>query len=107
MKIKLPRCHDCNAKPGQPHIDGCDTEICSVCGGQRLQCSCKDHDPLFARWTGIWPGEAECLALNLYSKWVDGKGWVKCDKSDPESDGDLNEFYRLGLNKIFFVKPKK
>jgi hypothetical protein len=81
--LVLRDCHDCGAKPGQPHRPGCDTEQCSVCGGQRLQCRCKAHDSAFARWTGIWPGLAESAALGI----------------------DLNEFHRRGLHRVFFVKP--
>ena len=80
---QLHKCHDCNAEPGQPHEDGCDTEQCSVCGGQRLQCVCPGHDPLFARWTGLLPGGAEADHLGI----------------------DLNEFHRQGLNLTFFIKP--
>ena len=80
----LKDCHDCGAKPGEVHADGCDTEQCSVCGGQRLQCACKGHDKKFARWTGIWPGFAEAHYLRL----------------------DLNEFHRREYPKIFFVKPR-
>ena len=104
--IKLPNCHDCGEKAGQPHLDDCDMENCSVCGGQKIFCDCKGHDKNFARWTGIWPGEAECLALGLYCKWDMKSGWVECDKFDPEASGDLNKFHELGLHKIFFVKPK-
>ena len=79
----LSKCHDCGAKPGETHSAGCDVERCSVCGGQMLMCGCKDHDPFFARWSGLWPGLAESSALGV----------------------DLNKFYELGYHKIFFVKP--
>ena len=82
---KLKKCHDCDCKPGEPHISGCDVERCSVCGGQRLMCNCKGHDKRFSRWTGIWPGSAEADYLDV----------------------DLNGFYSEGYYAFFFVKPKK
>lgn len=78
----LTDCPDCSAHPGQPHEDGCDVECCSACGGQRLQCDCAEHDRLFSRWSGIWPGKAEAMALGI----------------------DLNELDR-NYRRIFFVKP--
>ena len=81
-KDKLEICHDCAALPGQQHKDNCDTERCSVCGGQRLCCDCKGHDKDFAKWTGIWPGKAEADYLEI----------------------DLNQFYTDRYYKIFFVK---
>ncbi len=65
MKNKLTDCYDCGAKPGQRHAEGCDVERCSVCGGQRLQCDCESHDKDFAKWTGIWPGQAEADYLGI------------------------------------------
>lgn len=84
MGEELRNCHDCGAKPGGIHKDGCDTERCSSCGGQRLQCECPDHDKQFARWTGIWPGKAEAEYLGC----------------------DLNEFERK-YRDVFFKKPNK
>ena len=64
------------------------------------------HDPLFARWTGIWPGVGECIVMGLFAKWPgkDGK-WEKCDINDPKGGPDLNTFYAMGYERIFFVKP--
>ena len=81
MNNKLQTCHDCGAKPGEPHDDGCDVERCSVCGRQRLQCDCVGHDKQFARWTGIWPGKAEADYLGI----------------------DLNEF-DIKYSELFFAR---
>ena len=79
----LNNCHDCHAEPGQPHEDGCDTEQCSVCGWQRLQCGCEGHDKYFSRWTGIWPCKAEAEFLGM----------------------DLNQFAERGYHHLFCKKP--
>jgi len=82
----LQDCPDCRAHPGAVHNTNCDVERCSACGGQRFSCCCGGkHDKSFARWTGIWPGYAEAMALGL-------------------PDG-LNESLRTGLYKLFFIKP--
>lgn len=83
MNIQPGNCHDCGAKPGRLHVDGCDTEACSVCGGQRMLCDCAGHDPQFARWTGFWPGLLEATALGI----------------------DLNTLYSSGTYKLFLIKP--
>jgi hypothetical protein len=77
-------CHDCGVQPGQPHQPGCDTEQCSVCGWQRLQCECEGHDPAFARWSGFWPGYPEAQELGL----------------------DLNELAMSGIHALLFKKPE-
>ncbi len=33
---QLMNCHDCGAKPGETHMPGCDTEVCSHCGTQSV-----------------------------------------------------------------------
>ena len=86
IKMKnLVNCPDCGATPGNIHSENCDVERCSVCGGQKLSCNCKGHDPAFSRWTGIWPGSAEAQYLEI----------------------NLNTLYSNRTYKYFFIKPIK
>lgn len=91
-------CHDCGAKPSDLHTGGCDVERCPKCGGQIISCGCftdetwpADKDRL--RWTGEWPGVAECNEFGWYAKLIPGRGWVQCDKDDPLARHDLNRLY--------------
>lgn len=98
LLCELKPCHDCGVEPFQMHKDGCDVERCSVCGGQRLSCSCKGHDKAFARWTGIWPGVAEQL--------VQGK--VVHMPATTFRGRELPEYWCADLNNVdlrFFIKP--
>lgn len=87
----IKECPDCAVEPGRPHDPGCDIERCSVCGRQAISCgACEEaapgqHDPGFARWTGLWPGGIEAAVLGV----------------------DLNDFYQRGHHKIFLVKPEE
>lgn len=44
-------------------------------------------------WTGYWPGDQEAAALGWFSRWVEGQGWVRCERDDPGAGPDLNRFY--------------
>jgi len=44
-------------------------------------------------WNGEWPGVAECREFGWYSKFIEGRGWVRCDKDDPDATEDLNRLY--------------
>lgn len=105
MTDEPPRdCSDCHVKPGSLHVEGCDMERCAHCGGQRISCGCGElddeegsPDPAFDEdkyprlpWTGLYPGTDACVELGWYCKWVEGHGWRKCDKDDPEAGPDLN-----------------
>ena len=79
----MKNCHDCGAKPGEIHKENCDTERCSVCGGQRLFDDCEGHDKAFARWSGFWPGSLEAEAMGI----------------------GLNEFQSRGFADKLFIKP--
>jgi hypothetical protein len=75
--VKQERCHDCGAGVGEPHIDGCENERCTVCGGQRMMCHCEGHDKGAASWIGETPefnpkAQGELLPkfmIEIRSKW--------------------------------------
>ena len=39
--MKKYSCHDCNAKEGEYHLEGCDMERCVKCNEQLISCSCR------------------------------------------------------------------
>lgn len=90
----MNNCHDCNAAPGTAHEPGCDVERCPSCGHQRISCDCEYDEavpPLL--WTGMWPGEDECIAWGWYSVLIPGRGWVSCAADTPGVQPDLNRLY--------------
>jgi hypothetical protein len=54
-------------------------------------CPCGEwpEDSIRLPWTGIWPGQEECVEFGWYAKF-DGSRWVRCTKDDPEGGPDLN-----------------
>lgn len=92
-------CPDCGALPGANHNPGCDVEQCGNCGGQRLGCSCGiDLAVQRLPWTGEWPGTMECREFGWYSKRAAGRGWQRCDETDPQAGEDLN---RLAVDAVW------
>lgn len=102
-------CPDCGVQPGQEHSDGCDVEMCSDCGSQMLSHSldesCK-HDPSKSKWTGEWPGEAECRERGWYCQDKHGSSpkFSPCSPDDPNAVPDLNRwayFRRTGRDGLY------
>lgn len=86
QKLELESCPGCNVLPGEPHIFGCEIEMCSQCGNERRggRCGCTNHDVQFSRWTGFIPGLLEAKTLGI----------------------EYNDVFETGLNRILFIKPE-
>lgn len=87
-------CFDCGTRLATLHKPGCDIEQCPNCGRQFISCPCP---PKLKRkrlpWTGEFPGTAECLEFEWYSRWVTGRGWVRCLRDDPGAGPDINRLH--------------
>lgn len=50
-------------------------------------------------WQGFFPGSDACVEFGWYSKWVEGKGWVRCEADDKDAGPDLNRLVEAHWNK--------
>src|SRR5689334_12652052 len=48
-------CPECGVMPGEPHLDDCSVQRCSICGSQWISCECPDHETSNSAWTGDVP----------------------------------------------------
>lgn len=84
-------CTGCGVKPGQPHINGCDLEVCASCGQQKIGCECENNINLSSvPWSGEFPGLAECREFGFYCINIPATGWVPCEIDEPGAREDLN-----------------
>lgn len=87
-------CPDCGVAPGGLHHAGCDVERCGACGGQALCCDhCTEEgqdvpEAHRTRWTGEWPGLAECRELGFWCR------DIYADTGLPVLPGDPRAFAR-------------
>lgn len=88
----LKNCPDCNVKPSELHLNGCDVERCPVCGFQLISCRCDAKESDRIPWRGIYPGVLECREFGWYAR-LTNNGWVKCSKDHPGATEDLNRLY--------------
>jgi len=56
-------------------------------------------------WTGVWPGEAECIEFGWYSRYSDDKGWERCKADDEGACPDLNRL--CGGGAVWDVKARR
>lgn len=84
-------CPDCGVDPGRWHEEGCDVARCMQYGSQQIRCE-PDHDCGSDRWTGEWPGEAECREFGWWvqDRCAEGLGFAPCSPDAPGAMADLN-----------------
>ncbi|MFC5148970.1 hypothetical protein [Streptomyces aureoversilis] len=80
-------CPDCGVRPGQLHHDGCDVARCATTGQQRAGCG-HSGSTCITRWTGHWPGDAECWEYGFF---------IQPDPGAPPNTPPLPDINRLYL----------
>jgi hypothetical protein len=95
-------CHDCGVAVGQLHVRGCDVEQCPYCGRQSITCPCEELGIGFVPdddrmpWTGLWPGDAECLEFGWFCRRTE-RGWQPCEPDAPGAGPDINRLRTEGV----------
>ncbi len=95
------RCHDCRALPGAEHAGGCDVQLCTVCGLQRISCPCGGSPHGWGQvWSGRWPGDAECRVRGLVS-YDQQSGWRFDLNALSQRPGSAFPAFWLETNAVF------
>jgi hypothetical protein len=110
------QCPECGTGLGQPHAAGCDVPRCTVCGQQRLGCSCGWVEIEPERWIGTMYAQdtrvaleqgffCRCLIQDPDEQWRSASWhetlearkqgrphqfWVPCGPHDAGASPDLN-----------------
>ena len=120
------RCRDCDAAPGELHMDGCCVAECPRCKRQALCCHCEDWPEV--EWRGT-PYSHEVMSIAHRNGWFSGRVdtplapngvwmWQPMEPGTPDSGPDVNligeyrymvkaHLYRCILACAYMVKIRK
>lgn len=44
-------------------------------------------------WSGEYPDCDACREFDLWCRWIDGRGWIACEKEHPDATENLNRLH--------------